>query len=54
MLYVAVLFFVIGIVAAVFGVAPIAAGAAGIAKALLLLGKAARIERETAPALPRT
>lgn len=46
MLYSAAFLFIIGIIGAAFGVGTLAVGAAGLAKALFVLGSAARLERQ--------
>jgi uncharacterized membrane protein YtjA (UPF0391 family) len=46
MLYFAAFLFIIGIIAAAFGVSTLAVGAAGLAKTLFVLGSAARLERQ--------
>jgi uncharacterized membrane protein YtjA (UPF0391 family) len=46
MRYAAAFLFIIGIIAAAFGIGTLAVGAAGLAKALFVLGIAARLERQ--------
>jgi|HubBroStandDraft_1064217.scaffolds.fasta_scaffold13711_5 uncharacterized membrane protein YtjA (UPF0391 family) len=46
MLHSAALVFIIGIIAAAFGIGTLAMGAAGLAKALVVLGSAAHLERQ--------